>query len=85
MTIGESSARPVSDKAFSPFKSRSTVIYIFSLFGLLCLNAFCVKAGFYTEVIACISINALVGIMNNVTNHQKTSDAVGSIPTSKAP
>lgn len=83
--IGDSSVRQVSDKGFSPFKSRSTVIFLACLCALLYINCLSWFAGFFNTEFALVSVYLVRDIMIGVTTHQKTADAIGSTPTSNKP
>lgn len=58
----------------NPLRSRSTVVFLACLFGLLYLNLLCWYAGFFSEAIALISIYAVIDLMNGVMGHQKSDD-----------
>lgn len=81
--IGESNIKPLTDKEISPFKSRSTVIFLSCLSALLYINCLAWFAGFFNTEFALVSVYLVRDIMLGVTNHQKTADAIGSIPASK--
>ena len=76
--IGDSSVKDVPQvkdgQAISPFRSRSTVIFISCLLALLYLNLLCWIAGFFSEAIALISIYLVRDIMLGVMGHQSKSD-----------
>lgn len=58
----------------NPLKSRSTVIFIACLSGLMYMNALCWIAGFFSEAIALVSIYLIRDIMLSTIGHQKSAD-----------
>ncbi len=71
--IGSSSIRTLENgSGENPFKSRSTLIFLSSIFGLMYVNVLCWVSGYFSQEIALISIYLMRDIMLKVIDHQKT-------------
>lgn len=72
MTIGDSAVLEVKKISMNPMRSRSTIVCVFCILGILYLNLLGWQAGFYAKEMALVSIYILRDVMNSCLSHQKT-------------